>query len=84
MQGKNQITKETSGCTLGLIKGDIYKALHPSYFLIIMKLLNFAVSDATAKDLERIKEKLNIANNSDAMKILVENVYAQLFGEGAK
>jgi hypothetical protein len=49
-----------------------------------MKLLNFAVSDATAKDLERIKEKLNIANNSDAMKILVENVYAQLFGEGAK
>ncbi|MCJ7768345.1 hypothetical protein MUP79_08145 [Candidatus Bathyarchaeota archaeon] len=49
-----------------------------------MKLLNFGVSDKTAKDLERIKVKLNIANNSDAMRILVENVYAQLFGEEAK
>ena len=52
--------------------------------LIIMKLLNFGVSDKTAKDLERIKEKLMIANNSDAMKVLVEMACAQIFDEGAK
>jgi hypothetical protein len=49
-----------------------------------MKQFSFTITDDTAHKLDEIKKKLMIANNADAIEQLVETVYAELFGEGAK
>ena len=49
-----------------------------------MKQLNFTITDDSARKLNEIKEKLMIANNSDAVEQLIENVHTQLFGKEAK
>jgi hypothetical protein len=39
-----------------------------------MKQLNFTITDNSARKLNEIKKKLMIANNSDAVEQLIENV----------